>query len=253
MKSALMGSLAALAFLALPAGAQTQADSLANPLSAFANPGERNNWHNQIERTERGHKIGNPDSETELIVLTSYTCEECGVFAREGGGAIDLALLAPGRMSLEVRPMILNTVDLTIALLAQCGDAKGFKNRHRLYLLGQDRWLPELRSAPLSQQNYWARGDRQARLSMATALDLDDMLAGRGASRTDINRCLNDEMTARAMLSMSQADREEYGLENLSMIERPHFVLNGELLQGVHDWEGLYAVLVGRFRPETER
>ncbi len=239
----------------LPASGQSsgqsspgQSGTLSNPFSAFGGDGRRASWHAEVERTARGHRIGNPDAEAHLIEFMNYTCSDCARFAREGEGALDLALLAPGHMTLEVRPIIRNAIDLTVSLLVQCGEPEDFKDRHRMFLARQDDWLPKATSAPQSQQALWARGDRTSRANMAAALNLDDMLAERGMSRSDINRCINDDRAALTLTDNSQADLNEFGVTGT-----PGFALDGAMLPDVHDWETLYPVLSARFRPGSGR
>ncbi len=232
-------------------GAQAQSDSpngLSDPGSSFSSGERRAAWQAEVERTERGHMIGNPDADASLIEFISYTCGHCATFAREGEGALDLALLAPGLMNLEVRPVIRNGIDLTISLLVQCGAPEGFKDRHRMFLMRQDDWLDKVRSAPQSQQTIWARGDRAGRLNAARALDLDDMLAARGLSIADINTCLADNETALALIRSGDADRDEFAVPGT-----PSFALDGELLTDVHSWSALYPVLAERFHPDNAR
>lgn len=237
----------AATMLAIPANAQnsqgSNPDSLANPGSAFSSDG-RKSWHVEVEQTERGFKIGNPDAEASLIEFISYTCSHCASFAREGEGAIDMVLLAPGLMNVEVRPVIRNGIDLAVTLLVQCGGTDGFKDRHRMYLRRQEQWLGKAQSAPQSQQAVWARGDRAARINAATALDLDDMVAEQGMSRTDITACLSDDQAALALMRNGQADATEFEVRGT-----PSFALDGELLTDVHSWGALYPVLKDRFRP----
>ncbi|MEP3421939.1 MAG: thioredoxin domain-containing protein [Erythrobacter sp.] len=220
--------------------------SLSNPESSFSRGDRRAAWHAEVERTERGHRIGNPEAEAALIEFISYTCGHCATFAREGEGALDLALLAPGLMTVEVRPVIRNGIDLTVSLLVQCGAPEGFKDRHRLFLMQQDTWLNKARTAPQSQQAIWARGDQAARLNAARALDLDDMLAERGMSMSDINTCLSDNQAALTLIQNGNADRAEFAVPGT-----PSFALDGELLTDVHSWAGLYPVLAERFHPDN--
>lgn len=235
--------------LALPASAQqaqgNAREDLSNPSSAFG--GLRGSWHTRIERTERGHRIGNPEADTSLIEFISYTCSHCASFAREGDGAIDILLLAPGRMNVEVRPVIRNGIDLTVSLLAQCGDPAGFKDRHRLFLMRQETWIEKARNAPQSQQAIWMRGDKASRLNAAAALDLDDMLADNGTSRTDINTCLTDDVAALALIRNGNADRDEFGVTGT-----PSFALDGELLTNVHSWAALSPLLQAHFKDKGE-
>lgn len=253
MKHAILGALAAASLFALaaPATAQTtqeEADeSLANPSSAFRDSFGRGSWHTKVEATDRGHMIGDPDAEASLIEFISYTCSHCADFARQGDPALELMLLAPGRMNVEVRPVIRNAIDLTVSLLVQCGDPDGFKDRHRMFLSRQDTWLTKAQNAPQSQQAIWMRGDRASRINAASALGLDDILADRGTSRTEINTCLSDDQAALALIRNGNADREEFGVRGT-----PSFALDGEFLTDVHNWAALSPVLQEHFRPKGE-
>lgn len=247
MRALKFAVLACAAVIAAPLAAQEREQDLSNPDSAFVNTTSRKAWQAHIEETERGYRIGNPDADAELIEFISYTCGHCASFAREGEGALDLVLLAPGKMSVEVRPVIRNALDLTVSLLVQCGDPKDFKNRHRMYLLSQDKWLTKAANAPAAQQAVWARADKTARVNAARALDLDDMLAKRGQSLAEINTCLMDDAAAQAIMAGGKADRAEFAVPGT-----PSFALDGNLLSGVHSWNALHPVLSARFAPKRD-
>lgn len=251
-KNAALLVVSALA-LALPSGsanAQEADEAAANQLkdhpSAFMADGRRAAWQAEVQETPRGHMIGNPKAEASLIEWISYTCGHCATFAREGEAALDLALLAPGHMNVEVRPVIRNSVDLTISMLVKCGGTDGFKDRHRMFLLQQDTWMQKLRTAPQSQKAAWSRADKASRLSMAAGLDFDDMLANKGASRMEITTCLSDDAAAMELIQNGKADREEFVVAGT-----PSFALDGELLNEVHNWGTLYPVIAERFRPDN--
>lgn len=249
-KRAALAAVSAIG-LALAGGASAQDTSaeenqLKDPPSAFMVDKRKASWHAEVQKTERGHMIGNPDAEASLIEWISYTCGHCATFAREGEGALDLALLAPGHMNVEVRPVIRNSVDLTVSLLVQCGAEDGFKDRHRMYLMQQDKWMTKLRNAPQSQMQSWSSGHKSQRLSMAAALDLDDMLATRGVSRMDITTCLSDDEAARALIQNGRADKQEFAVPGT-----PSFALDGKLLDRVHSWGSLYPVIAERFKPHS--
>ena len=253
LKFACLAAVSALGLaLAAPAPAPAQnstqeaENQLKDPPSAFMVDKRRASWHAEVTKTERGYMIGNPEAEASLIEWISYTCPACANFAREGEGAMDLALLAPGHMNVEVRPVIRNAVDLTVSMLVACGGEEDFKERHRMYLMGQRTWLPKLQSAPQAQKSTWASGNKAARLGMASALDLDDMLANRGVSRMDISTCLSDDAAALALVQNANADRTEF-----SVNATPSFALEGELLANVHEWNTLYPVIAERFKPEN--
>lgn len=244
-------ALAASTILALvaasPAAPQAasnppRADSLANPGSSFGTGVAKGNWHAVIARTERGHLIGNPEADARLIEFVSYTCGHCANFARDGDTALDLVLLRPGKLSVEVRPVIRNALDLTVTLLVQCGDAAGFKERHHAFMSSQEAWMAKLAAAPQSQQAVWARGDKAARVNAASALGLAAKLIERGASAAAVNSCLTDDAAARTLMANGTADQRDFAFPGT-----PSFALDGKLLTEVHEWRTLEPVLAARF------
>lgn len=238
-------SIAALACAALPAVAQTSASSqqdLANPDSAFVTGSIGGQWQSVTERTERGHLIGNPKAESRMIEFISYTCPHCASFTDEGEPGLELVLVGPGKMSLEVRSVMRNPLDLAVTMLVGCGEVAGFKDRHRLLMNSQKQWLTKAQQSPASQKQIWARGDSAARINMASALGLIDMLAKAGQSRSALTACLLDDKAALALIENTAADRAEFRFPGT-----PSFVLDGELLKEVHDWKALYPVLSDHF------
>ena len=237
---------AAASVLALAAGPVASQQSLASPDSQFvpkANPG---NWQATIKRTERGHLIGNPEAKTQLVEFISYTCPHCADFAVQGEPAIELALLAPGKIGVEVRPVIRNALDLTVSLLVQCGDPAGFKDRHRAFMLSQDEWLSKAMNAPQSQQAIWGRGDKASRMNAASALGLSAMLAKQGQSQAMLDACVMDDVAARQLIDNGRADYAEFAVPGT-----PSFAMDGKLLDQVHSWPALYPVLSARFAADT--
>lgn len=252
MKTAFLGAMTAIAAMCIPLalplsaqGTQGAGNQLSDPRSAFADKNGRS-WHGAIQQTERGYLLGNPEADNALIEFISYTCSHCANFSQEADGAIDLALLAPGHMSAEIRSVIRNAPDLTISLLVGCGDVAGFKNRHQIFLAKQDEWLAKLMGAPQSQQQAWSRGDVASRISLASAMGFDDMMADKGLTRTQITRCLSDNAAAKKLIDNSNANYEQF-----NVTATPSFALNGGLLEGVHSWETLYPVLSGQYAAGT--
>ncbi len=255
MKSALAAMMAACVLAASPLLAQNKPSSqarpapraeLANPDSAFAKNAAKGNWQAVIARTERGHRIGNPRAKSTMIEFISYTCPHCATFTDEGEPGIDLTLIIPGTMNLEVRPVIRNPLDLAVSLLAGCGPVSGFKDRHRMLMKSQATWLEKARMAPRSQQEIWFRGDRDARMNAASALGLVDMLAKPDLPRTAIHACLMDDTAAAKLLDNSDADRAEFAFPGT-----PSFALDGKLVENAHDWKALYPVLSAHFTAST--
>ncbi len=247
MIGARLALIAAVAALGLAGGslaAQKQArPDLARPDSRFVPKGKKGNWQAVIARTARGHLIGNPEAKGRLVAFVSYSCAQCADFTAGGEQAIELLLLSPGTMNLEVRPRIASGLDVTASLLAQCGDPAKFPGRHRALMLGQDQWLAKARAAPASQQALWERADRAGRLNAASALGLTAMLARRGQRVSELDACLADDAAARSLLANAAADTAQFKLATT-----PAFALDGKLLTGVDRWEKLYPILSARFK-----
>jgi protein-disulfide isomerase len=236
-----LGSAAAMAF-SLPGAAQ----ELSNPQSEFVDNLPPQVWVAKTERTERGHRIGKPDADAQLIEFISYTCGHCADFAKQADGTLDLAAVGPGYVAVEVRPVIRNYLDLVVTMMVQCGEPEGFKNRHRAFLYSQEEWLNKAINAPQSQQAIWSRGDAAARANAARALDLDDTLLAQGLTAPQINACLADDAAAQKIVANGQADAQEFGIK-----ATPTFALDGEVLDGTYSWPALSTVLQERFRPPS--
>ena len=219
---------AALAFAGMPSLAQ---DTLA-PSANTAN------WGELVVENEGGHLVGNPDAEAQLIEFMRYTCSHCAEFARTGEGAIKLLYVPTGKVSLEVRHLIRDPIDLTAALLTQCGGPDDFFANHEAIILDFDKWMAKARVATQAQQARWRFGSIGSRAqAIASDLDFYEIMEARGYDRPQIDRCLTDEAKARAIAEQSQADAATYGLRGT-----PTFILGGETLN-VRTWETIQPLL----------
>lgn len=243
MKSIFISSAIAMALMTGPAAAQ---QDLSNPDSAFTPKDNSGNWQTTITRTERGHVIGNPKAEAQLIEFVSYTCGHCADFTAQGEPALELTAVNPGTIAVEVRPVIRNALDLTLSLLAQCGDPGQFKGRHRALMLSQNEWLGKARSAPQTQQAIWARADKASRINAASALGLIQMLEQRGESASALQTCVMDDAAAQRLVENGRADNADFAITGT-----PSFALDGKLLDAVHGWDTLAAVLLTRFSTDA--
>jgi protein-disulfide isomerase len=197
------------------------------------------NWLATVAATDSGHRLGNPQADIQLIEFVSYTCPHCGAFFRQGDGAIKLALVQPGKGSVEVRHVIRDVVDLTATTLVNCGDRSKFLGNHDMFFARQDKWMNTWQLALPSQRQRWQSGPLAQRLqAVAGDLGFYEMMETRGYSRVQLDRCLSDEAAIRALIDRSEAGAEAYGVNGT-----PSFVLNGKLLEGVHTWAELQKAL----------
>lgn len=189
------------------------------------------NWLTVVDTAGGGHKIGNPQAKVKLTEFVSYTCSHCGHFAQEASGALDL-YVATGKVQLDIRHVVRDPIDLTAAMLANCGPAAKFPRNHAALILAQPRWLPLAEKATEGQQSRWYNGPGAARRrAIASDLGFYTIMTGRGYERVALDRCLADEALAKRLAAQSKADDEKFGVK-----ATPSFAIDGAMLAGTYSW-----------------
>lgn len=200
------------------------------------------NWLTQVERTDGGHRIGNPQAQVKLTEYISYTCPHCAEFAREGSGALDIAYISPGKVSVEIRHLLRDPIDLTAAMLTNCGAVSKFPQNHAAFMLGQNTWIAPLRTATDAQRTRWTTGPGAARRkAIASDFKFYDIMTRRGYSRPEIDRCLSDEALATRLADTSEKDWKRPGITGT-----PSFAIDGTVLAGTSSWNLLQLQLAAR-------
>jgi protein-disulfide isomerase len=194
----------------------------------------RMNWDASVAESDGGHRIGNPAAEVEVTEFISYTCPHCAAFARAGEPALKIGYVAPGKVSLEIRHLIRDPIDLTAAMLAGCGAAAKFPQNHAAFMLGQDNWIKPLASSNTAQQARWRIQGAAGRRAIASDFGFYRLMENRGYRRTEIDRCLADDKVAAAMAAKSAEDWKRLGIGGT-----PAFAINGNVMPGTHSWDAL--------------
>jgi protein-disulfide isomerase len=211
--------------------------------SQAAGQAGRRDWNTTVAETVGGHRIGNPQAKVKLAEYISYTCPHCAQFAKEGEPALKLGYIANGRVNLEIRHLLRDPVDLTVAMLTNCGAASKFAQNHSAFMLGQDDWIGKMSRASAAQRQRWSTGDNAARRrAIAADFGFYAIMERRGYSRAEADRCLNDEATATRMAEISAADWKKPGIGGT-----PAFAIDGNVLAGTHSWSMLEPQLSARF------
>lgn len=192
------------------------------------------NWLTTVVATDGGHRIGNPAAKVKLAEYISYTCPHCAAFAKEGEAPLQVGYIATGKISLEVRHLIRDPIDLTAAMLTNCGPPAKFLQNHAAFMLGQDKWIAPLANPTEAQKQRWTAKGAAGRRSIASDFGFYAIMERRGYSRVDVDRCLADEATARAMAEKSAADWKLPGISGT-----PGFAINGTVMPGTHTWSAL--------------
>lgn len=192
----------------------------------------RANWNATIAMTPGGgHMFGNPTAPVKLVEYVSYTCGHCAHFETEADGPLRIGYVASGRVSVEVRHMLRDPIDLTVAMLTNCGPPAKFFLNHAAFMRSQSRWIQPLANASPAQQQRWGSGDPATRRrNIANDFRLYQIIATRGYDRVTADRCLADTAMAQRLAQQTEAGAA------LGIASTPSFVLNGILLTGTSDW-----------------
>ncbi|RGP41097.1 hypothetical protein BPTFM16_01393 [Altererythrobacter insulae] len=236
--SASMATSLALTLAACSGTEEADTASLeGEPIAAVEAP-EGQSWTDVVTVTEAdGYLIGNPDAPLKLIEYASHTCGGCAYFSENGAPPLKSNYISTGVVSLELRNLVRDPIDLTIAALVRCGQPENME--------------------PLSSQAWTALNDIFANVNqngaafeaasnlpedrrfvaIAEAAGLIDFFAARGLSSDQARTCLADAEAVQAIAQRSQEQVNELGLTGT-----PTFILNGQKLN-VGQWEGLEPIL----------
>jgi protein-disulfide isomerase len=202
-------------------------------------------WSNRVSQSQvGGHVLGNPAATQKIVEYMSYTCPHCAAFEQESNPALADGFIAKGKTSLEVRNFIRDPVDMTVALLARCGEPRSFFRRHHGLLASQRAWMTKAGSLGREGQAAWYQGDINTRLKrIASDLGLYDELRRHAplATNAQIDACLANKAEQNKVLAMTKFAGETVKIEGT-----PSFTINGKLQANVFDWKSLEPLLASR-------
>lgn len=198
-----------------------------------ATPATRN-WTSDTAVTANGsHRFGNPNAQVKLTEYVSYTCPHCAHFHKESDPALRLTLVPKGQVSVTITNLLRNPVDLTVALLTNCGDPKRYFVRHNAFFASQDVWLGKIEKISQDQQRRWYQGaDIDRKRAIANDLGFYPKMESWGISRAQADACLASKPML-DMLKAQQVDAQGFGFQGT-----PSFTVNGQAIDA-HDWDGV--------------
>ncbi|HWU03804.1 MAG TPA: thioredoxin domain-containing protein [Novosphingobium sp.] len=236
-----------LAALALPAAAHAAQPQPAAPAPAAPAPGKPpvraplrgGNWLGMATLSPTGgHVMGNPQAATRVSEYMSYTCPHCAHFEAEASLPLRMGYIASGRVSFEVKHLLRDPLDVTVALLVNCAPPARFFALHHQMLATQDKWLAMAQASTPAQRERWQNGPMPERLrAIASDLQLYDTVARFGIGRPAADRCLADPKLMERIVGHTR-EAEKLGIDST-----PSFAINGQVAADVHDWRGLSGAL----------
>jgi len=204
-------------------------------LLASAAPAAPTNWLANVTVTPEGsHILGNPKAPVKLTAWVSYTCPHCAEFEKVSDAPLRLAYVAQGKVAYEIKHILRDPVDATVAQLTNCGPKERFFGNHAVFFRRQDEWIKTLAGSTESQRARWSTGDYAARRrAIASDFHFYEIMEQRGYRRTDVDRCLADNALAERIAAQT-AEAVKIGFQGT-----PSFSLNGAPLFGTYSWQQL--------------
>jgi protein-disulfide isomerase len=186
---------------------------------------------------EGGFRVGNPAAAVRLVEYASTTCSHCRDFHLQGHAALLKDYVAGGRVSYEIRNLVLNGPDLAAATLARCQGPKSFFRTLDVLFRQQSQWTaPFTTISEAERARIGALPEDQQLGAIALAGKLDQFAAANGMSRAVFDKCLADK-AAGAQIDALIARAGKEGVQGT-----PTFFINGKRLD-TNVWSGVSAQL----------
>lgn len=192
-----------------------------------------------VRTGEQGsHIVGNPSARVRLAEYVSYTCPHCSHFAAEATQTLRTAYVARGTVSVEVRHVVRDPVDLAMASATNCGSTAGFFSRHESMMAQHDAIMTRVRALPQTTFEQWGALPMAQRLRrVADDSGVTAWMRTRGFSATQINQCLSDMTMAQRLIDQSNQS------STVGVQGTPSFTINGTLVPNAYSWAALQPAL----------
>jgi protein-disulfide isomerase len=181
--------------------------------------------------------VGNPDAPLKLVEYASHTCGACAAFAAQGKPVLKQQYIPTGVVSFELRNLVRDPIDLTIATLVRCGA------KENMQPLADEAWgaLNDIFArADAANAQLQASGElpvEQRFVAIAQLTGLIDFFAARGLSADQARTCLADRAKIETIANASTKQSEE-----LKISATPTFLLNGKKIDA-NQWPQLEPLL----------
>jgi protein-disulfide isomerase len=217
-------------------GALLSALLLVSSTNAAPKKPVKSNWLSTVTvSSEGGHVIGNPDAPIKLIEYASYTCGHCRNFEIKDAPILRRDYIAQGTVSLEIRPFLLNALDVPVTLLANCGTPGKFYGTHNSIMTQQRIWsanadkISDATKAKLDKPDFAGFN-----IDVYNTLQLSGLAKERGLSEATVQKCLSDAGKIEKIIAMT-----DNASQKLNVQGTPTFFVNGVLKDDARTLETL--------------
>lgn len=191
-------------------------------------------WTRMVTQTADGAFVLGDPKAPRLIEYVSYTCSHCAHFLAEASGPLRSGWVRRGLLSIEVRNAIRDPYDLTAAILARCGGKARFFGDHEAIFASHAAWMARVTTHDTARGDGAGKAQGEILADMAAGTGLSDLLVKRGLPLARQKQCLADKAAPLRLAGMANEAWQERKIGGT-----PSFVLNGALIDDVHDWASL--------------
>jgi protein-disulfide isomerase len=193
-------------------------------------------WLATFTQTAKGSFIvGNINAPRKLTEYASYTCSHCATFEATEAPKIKAQFIANGTTSFEIRNLVRDQYDLTLALLAHCGGKAKFFGNHRYLMANQNAILARTDLVSLATQQKLKSRDLDGFLLGAyTDMKLRDFMAKRGITNAQAKICLSDKTALQKILDMTNEAGSKYGIN-----ATPTILVDDKVAEDAHDFASI--------------
>jgi protein-disulfide isomerase len=207
-------------------GAGASADALPKAAAPQGKP-----WSQVVTATRDGFVMGNPNAPIKLVEFASPTCSHCAEFSTTGSEPLKTEFVDSGRVSWEVRPFMLNPIDLVVATIINCsGSERFFPLLENVFASQADLFRGVQRADQAAAQAAMQQPENRRFQALAGVLGLKTFFAARGMSETEIDQCLANPAAVNRWAESTQRNGTEFEVAGT-----PTFLINGESI-GTVTW-----------------
>ena len=161
----------------------------------------------------KGFQIGDDEAPVSVIEYRSLTCSHCAEFANEIFPKIKKHYIDTGKVKFELRPFVLNAIDLNAFKLLHSVDEKDFLQLDKMLFKDQEKW-------------FIIKSTNEESIEQSTeALKRYALLFG--LSESEFEDILNDKELEDFILNMRIKAYNEFKINST-----PSFIINDKLYSG---------------------
>ncbi len=185
-------------------------------------------WSQTVIETLSGSFImGNPAARNHVIEYASYTCSHCAAFEASEAPKLKIASVNSGKAKFEIRTLVRDPIDLTLAMLARCGGKAKFFGNHKFLMANQIAIQNKAGQISAASKTKLENRDITGfMLGAYSDMQLDSMMSQRGVTNAASRICLSDKAALNKILALGQEASSKYAINGT-----PSFIINGKLAE----------------------